>query len=66
MALAGMSGGGDAGPMVLAVRPQPGELGLADAASLSGDEVLSRLGSSSGWSPSTYASSATLPRHLSS
>ena len=31
--------------MVLAVRPQPGELDLADAAGLGGDEVLSRLGS---------------------
>jgi hypothetical protein len=41
----GDGGGGDAGPKVLAVRPQPGKLELADAASLSGDAVLSRLGS---------------------
>jgi Mg2+-importing ATPase len=34
--------------MVLAVRPRPGELELADAAGLGGDEVLSRLGSGPG------------------
>src|ERR1700722_632256 len=34
--------------MVVAVRPRPGELDLAAAACLGGDEVLSRLGSGPG------------------